>query len=114
MENNSEQKLRRASAIVSPPPWSASAIIASSRPAAFLIFNCFMAFLVSSMVDGSVVIGRACFAGFGGSSVGPWTLFNRQLKYSFQSDSSSLSLEGGEPFIFLTLAFVHRFLPDRS
>ena len=68
------------------------------------------------MVDGSVVIGRSCFADFGGSLVELWTLFNRQLKYmySFHSDSSSLSLEGGEPFIFLTLAFVLRFLPDRS
>ena len=99
--------------IASPPFWSATAVIALSSPAALLDFIWRIAIRVSSRFGGLIWIGKSWAAG-GGSSDGVWPLLSlsKELKYSFQSASRSLSLVGGVSSLLLTLTLVFLSLPE--
>ena len=114
-EYTSAQKQWITSAIASPPPWRASAVIAQSIPATLLVFIWRMASNVSSGVGGCIWIGKSWAAGCGRlGGVWPLSLLRRKLKYIYHSTRKSLSLLGGAPSLILALTLGFWSFPERS
>ncbi len=73
-----------------------------------------MAFLVSSSDGGSVEMGKSFSEGDGRSDGRPLSLLSKALKCSLYSASSSVSLLGTDPSLFLTFTFCLLSFPERS